>query len=125
MGCHILIAHNINFDNNVIQAEYNRNKQINWIGRHRKIEYCTMKYGMKFTKIMRPSKYNNGTWQKPPKLMELHEKLFKTIPNNLHNSMIDVFVCFRCFYQMVYTKDIMDIEKNPELTRYYNNLCAL
>ena len=37
MECHILIAHNIDFDNKVLQAEYYRNNFINWLGRHRKL----------------------------------------------------------------------------------------
>ena len=37
-------------------------------------------------------------YYKRPKLIELHEHLFKTTPNNLHNSLVDVVVCFRCWY---------------------------
>lgn len=125
LSCQMLIAHNIEFDSKVIQAEYCRNRTINWIGRHRKIEYCTMKYGKKFTNIIRQSKYHNGTYQKPPKLIELHKALFKTDPNNLHNSLVDVFVCFRCFHEMVFEKDIFDSNVNKELSEHYNNLCNL
>jgi len=125
LSCNILIAHNLAFDNKVIQAEYCRNNQINWLGRHRKIEYCTMKYGKKFTNFMMPSKFYNGMYQKPPKLVELHQELFKSVPKNLHNSLIDVFVCFRCFHEMVYEKDIFNNQINPELSNYYKELCAL
>ena len=45
MEFQILIAHNIDYDNKVLQSENYRNNIINWLGRHRKIEYCTMKYG--------------------------------------------------------------------------------
>ena len=41
-------------------------------------------------------------YQKPPKLIELHEELFEETPKNLHNSMTDVYVTFRCFHKMVY-----------------------
>ena len=125
LDCQMLIAHNIEFDSKVIQAEYCRNAPINWLGRHRKIEYCTMKYGKKFTNILRPSKFHNGTYQKPPKLIELHKELFKSDPNNLHNSLVDVFVCFRCFYQMVFEKDIFNPAVNKELSEHYNSLCNL
>ena len=57
--------------------------------------------------------------------MELHQELFETIPNNLHNSMIDVFVTFRCLHQMIYERDIFDGVKHVELTNYYNNMCGL
>ena len=125
LSCQILIAHNLNFDNKVIQAEYNRNKQINWLGRHRKIEYCTMKYGKDFAKIWVKSKFYDGMYLKPPKLIELHEKLFKTQPQNLHNSMVDVWACFRCFHQMVFENDICCAEINPSLASHYKAICAL
>ena len=51
-----------------------------------------MNYGKKFTNLVRQSKFHRGTYQKPPKLIELHEELFETTPGNLHNSLIDVFV---------------------------------
>ena len=74
---------------------------------------------------MMPSKFYNGMYQKPPKLVELHQELFKSVPKNLHNSLIDVFVCFRCFHEMVYEKDIFNNQINPELSNYYKELCAL
>ena len=125
LNCQMLIAHNMEFDSKVIQAEYCRNSAINWLGRHRKIEYCTMIYGKKFTNIVRPSRFHNGTYQKPPKLIELHKALFKTDPNNLHNSLVDVFVCFRCFHEMVFEKDIFNPNVNGELAEHYNSLCNL
>ena len=64
-------------------------------------------------------------YKKPPKLMELHQELFETVPNNLHNSMIDVFVTFRCLHQMIYERDIFDGVKHVELTNYYMNMCGL
>lgn len=126
ISCQMLIAHNIDFDSKVIQAEYCRNELDHFdLDRHVKIEYCTMKYGKKFTNILRPSKFHNGTYQKPPKLIELHKELFKSDPNNLHNSLVDVFVCFRCFHQMVFQKDIFNPDVNKELSEYYHNLCNL
>jgi len=125
MKCQVLVAHNFVFDNKVMQTEYIRNQPINWLGRHRKIEYCTMLYGKKFTNILRPSKFHSGTYQKPPKLIELHEELFETTPGNLHNSLIDVFVTFRCLHQMIYERDLFDGKKHVELTNYYKNMCGL
>lgn len=119
----IVVAHNINFDNSVIQAEMYRNSIVNWIEKTPNIKYCTMKYGKPVANILRPSKFNNGTYQKPPKLMELHEFLFQTVPKNLHNSMIDVWVCFRCFYKMIYGEDLL--AKSEELMQHFNNLCSL
>ena len=85
-----------------------------------------MKKGLLWTNFWLPSKFKPGTkYKKPPKLMELHQELFETIPNNLHNSMIDVFVTFRCLHQMIYERDIFDGVKHVELTDYYNNMCGL
>ena len=123
--CHMLVAHNLNFDSRVIQAEYHRNQPINWLGRHRKVEYCTMEYGKKFTNIQVPSKFNSGTYQKPPKLIELHKELFSCEPSNLHNSLIDVLACFRCFYKMVYDKDIVNENTHKTFYNYYNEKCGL
>jgi len=119
----IVAAHNIDFDNSIIQAEMYRNNMGNYIEKTSNIKYCTMKYGKPLTNILRPSKYNSGTYQKPPKLMELHEFLFQTVPNNLHNSMIDVWVCFRCLYKMIYGEDLL--EKSEEIKTYFNKLCSL
>ena len=122
-SCQILVAHNLEFDNKILQAEYHRNSPINWLGRHRKIEYCTMLYGKQFTNIQMPSKFHSGTYQKPPKLVELHQELFADTPKNLHNSLIDVLVCFRCFYKMVYDKDIVTL--NTPFKKQFNLLCGI
>jgi DNA polymerase III epsilon subunit-like protein len=39
-------------------------------------------------------------YKKFPKLSELHQKLFGTVPENLHNSLVDVMVCLRCFLKI-------------------------
>lgn len=62
---------------------------------------------------------------KPPKLFELHKHYFNTVPNNLHNSLVDVFVCFRCFYRMVYDKDLFNPREQSELSHYYNQLTQI
>ena len=119
----IIVAHNLTFDKTIVQAEYLRNKRINWLGRHRKMEYCTMKRSLNICNIYKKNIYTGERTKKYPKLMELHKYWFNTIPNNLHNSLIDIFVCFRCYHQMEYNYDIMD--KHKELSNYYNELCAL
>jgi len=123
--CQILVAHNIKFDINIIQAELFRNFKINPLQDHNKIEYCTMKYGKSITKIWRQSKYYDGLYLKPPRLSELHEKLFATTPTNLHNSMVDVWACFRCFHHIVFGYDICDAKNNVDIANRYNRLCNL
>ena len=60
---------------------------------------------------------------KSPKLIELHKHLFQCEPKNLHNSMVDVLVCFRCYYQMKYKKDI--INSSNELNNLFNKFCGI
>jgi hypothetical protein len=40
------------------------------------------------------------TYKKFPKLSELHQHLFGYVPENLHNALIDVLVCLRCFLKL-------------------------
>jgi len=122
--CQILVAHNIKFDINIIQAELFRNFKINPLQDHNKIEYCTMKYGKSITKIWKQSKYYDGLYLKPPRLSELHEKLFAMTPTNLHNSMVDVWACFRCFHHMIFGYDICDAKNNVDIANRYNRLCS-
>ena len=123
----IIIAHNIKFDDEIVQCECIRNNVSNIMTAYpAKIKYCTMKYGKNITKIERPSKFNPGEmYFKPPKLFELHKHYFNTVPNNLHNSLVDVFVCFRCFYRMVYDKDLFNPREQSELSHYYNQLTQI
>ena len=123
LDSHVIVAHNLSYDKTIVQAEYLRNKRINWLGRHRKMEYCTMRRSLNICNIYKKNMYTGEKTKKYPKLMELHHYWFKTVPNNLHNSLIDIFVCFRCYHQMEYNYDIMD--KHKELSNYYNQICAL
>jgi len=47
---------------------------------------------------------------KPPKLIELYRILFHETPDNLHNSMVDVLVCARCFLKVRYHWDVPDAQ---------------
>lgn len=110
MKCDIIVAHNIEFDREMIRIEIER------IGQHHndndfklyfnpeyeksvnKDIYCTMKYGRNVCKIEQNGK--NGMYYKNPKLVELYEKLFGMTPHGLHSSLIDTYVCLRCFVKM-------------------------
>ena len=102
----ICVAHNMKFDKSMIMVEsgrYNINTDI-W---DNKVEFCTMLYGDGITKLTRLN-YQNKTVPKHPKLIELYEKLFNERPSNLHNSLMDVLVCFRCYYKMRYNRDLLE-----------------
>ena len=70
--------------------------------------YCTLKETILFCNIRLISKsgvpYLN---LKYPKLIELHEKLFQTIPTNLHNSFNDILVTLRCFMKFKHNIDLL------------------
>jgi len=43
---------------------------------------------------------------KYPKLIELYKHYFNEELTGLHNALIDVFACFRCYYKMEHNVDI-------------------
>jgi len=111
----VIIAHNIEFDEKMILIELERNRskvlekipycftlfnkiyeKFNGVER-----YCTMKNGTALCNILVPSKYEGGVpTKKWPRLNELHEKLFNEVPEGLHNSLVDVHACLRCYLKM-------------------------
>ena len=111
-SCTYLVAHNIEFDKNMIEVECFRNKFRKHLSEYRKMEYCTMKNSVKLCNIPKKKQYTKKIELKWPRLIELHKTLFNSEPNNLHNALIDILVCFRCFYKMVYDVDPMTINNN-------------
>jgi|UniRef100_A0A6C0IRQ8 DNA polymerase III epsilon subunit-like protein len=120
MFCNGLVAHNMEFDEKAIQIAMERHRtslmavcpqlfncfqpmyeQIHHIDR-----YCTMKKGTDLCNLSLPSKDGKPGRNKWPKLNELHKHLF---PNEevkgLHNSMVDVLVCLRCYLKMRHNYD--------------------
>tara|TARA_B100000575_G_C23026832_1_gene591295 strand:+ start:350 stop:1009 length:660 start_codon:yes stop_codon:yes gene_type:complete len=99
----IIIAHNLAFDKNMIQVEAHRNTLPRYTACVAKtpIEYCTMKNSKDLCNILAKSSYSDRYYVKYPKLAELHEYLFGSIPTGLHNSMIDVIVCLKCYLKLV------------------------
>ena len=59
---------------------------------------CTMAMG-KFVCDLYVEK-NGQRWKKAPKLSELHFQLFGTIPDNLHDALVDTTACLNCYLQM-------------------------
>jgi hypothetical protein len=53
---------------------------------------------------------NGKSYVKFPTLLELHEKLFGTKPQNLHNSLNDVIVTCRCYIKMKFGVDLLDFK---------------
>ena len=115
----VIVAHNIDFDETIIGVESLRWLDHNIFDNYKNMRYCTMKRSRKIKR----------KWMK---LVDLHEHLFKTVPQNLHNSLIDVFVCFRCFCKLDYNTDPLlnykfvdkTWEKNKEFENLYNDILS-
>ena len=116
MECDIIVAHNINFDRQMIKIEIERNKEFleptirNLFDRefekqNNKFNYCTM-YGSKNLCKIEMIDKKGEKYYKCPKLVELYEHLFQMVPGNLHNSLVDTFICLRCFVKMRYKFDL-------------------
>ena len=88
----VLIAHNIAFDQRIIGAEFLRKDIPSGITRLK--PFCTMLNSTEFCKL--PS-YRG--W-KPPRLYELHMKLFSKGFERAHDALADTEACMRCFFEL-------------------------
>ena len=85
----ILVAHNMNFDINVLGAEFIRaDFDTNFMNLPR---ICTMEYGIDFCGL--PNR-------KFPTLFELHKRLFNYDFMEAHDALVDASACYRCFFEM-------------------------
>ena len=90
-----LVAHNIQFDLNMLRVECMRHSvAFNLISLP--VQYCTMKKN-----VDRCGLSTDKGYAKYPKLSELYYHFFKAEPKKLHDSIVDTYVCLRCFYMSV------------------------
>ena len=119
-GCQLLVAHNLEFDMNMLIVELIRmNRSAELLeddlaidlnnSAYEKItnikKYCTMKETEKKCNIKAVSK-TGKEYTKYPTLGELHYYLFRSYPKNLHNSLNDILICLRCYYMLQQKGDI-------------------
>ena len=119
----ILVAHNMQFDKKMIEIELIRNNlfgvdEPNYFKIIKK--ECTMAIGKPICNITIPSKYGK-LFLKNPKLKELHEKLFGSIPENLHDAEVDTIACLRCYIQMIYGYDMNNVSNVEEEIEVFSN----
>jgi DNA polymerase III epsilon subunit-like protein len=116
MFCEGLVAHNMDFDEKLISVELERNRAVVlekapycfmiFNSMYEKVHgierYCTMRKGTDICNIMVESKTaGKPPTRKWPKLIELYSKLFDgATVEGLHNSMVDVLTCLRCYLKM-------------------------
>lgn len=119
-----VIGHNVQFDVNMVHVELLRLLFIN-ASVHVKLinlfttnlEYliankdafvCTMKRTIKLCNITTINRHGYP-YVKYPKLIELHNTLFHSKPDNLHNSAIDVLITLRCYMKLEHNVDLIEI----------------
>ncbi len=88
----VLVAHNMNFDEKIVGAEFLRLGMKNPIPSKRKI--CTMQSTTTFCALKGPYGFK---W---PKLSELHYKLFRAGFDEAHNAAIDISMTAKCFWEL-------------------------
>jgi DNA polymerase III subunit epsilon len=99
--CGKMVAHNLEFDKNMLIVELHRNMMFHTV--FPPVEYCTMKNGDAICKLVKV--WDDGrTSFKYPKLVELYYSLFGAdapAPEGLHNAKVDVDVCMKCYVKMM------------------------
>jgi len=115
MMSEVIVAHNIDFDEQMILIELQRNRQ-EFLNKapycltifnktYEKLKgverYCTMKRGTDICNIIVPSKIpGNNPSKKWPRLNELHQTLFGEVPEGMHDAFVDTTACLRCYLKM-------------------------
>ncbi len=85
-----IVAHNINFDLNIISSECYREKLADLVDKiNLKKKECTMKLGRELMKQY-----------KSPKMIELYEYLFKKKISQEHRALSDVVICAQCYFKI-------------------------
>lgn len=112
----IVIGHNLSFDKRMIIVECIRNNIFSGLTKFQgnkkihKPEYCTMKNTIDFCDLHYTTRAGK-IMKKNPTLSELFLKLFpeEVLPDNLHNSIVDVAITIRCYIKYNYNIDICTI----------------
>ena len=97
-GATRLVAHNIAFDEPILQAEFLRLRLP--VPLHNQKRYCTMDMSTEFCAIPGPRGYK---W---PRLGELHQRLFGKPHAEAHDARADIDACAKCFFELVRRKVI-------------------
>ena len=110
-----LVAHNMDFDTKIVEAEFLRTNLVSNISKISKI--CTMKRATNFCQIEGPYGFK---W---PTLAELYKKLFEEDFKDAHDASVDISACAKCFFKLkkmkiIFGKDI--VRKEEEYARERN-----
>lgn len=103
-----VVAHNANFDINVLRCELLRNNILDPF--NNKVIICTMESSTNFCKI--PSSSGKFKW---PSLAELYFKLFNKGFEDAHNAKNDIRATYECFWELI-NRGIITINLKSLLT---------
>ena len=131
VSCDTIVAHNIDFDKEMIMIETIRNHSkmvelgctnptllfndmYNFISK--KEIYCTMRIGKELCNLWTQpssSSLSKRSYKKNPKLSELYFKIFNEIPLGLHDAFVDTDACLKCYLHMNnYNVSLPDCQPN-------------
>lgn len=100
-----LVAHNIEFDVNIIKSEFYRYDFLDIVYElDDKHPICTMKKGKEYMKS-----------RKNPKLSELYKHLYNEELTDAHNAQADTLHCYKCFIKMFPADKTLFYFKNVEI----------
>lgn len=99
-----VVAHNIDYDEKILGAEFLRHGIKNVLVTKKKI--CTMLSSTNYCAIPGKRGYR---W---PKLSELYNKIFSTSFKEAHNAIVDIRVTARCFWEL-HKMGIISLHKPP------------
>lgn len=88
----VLVAHNMQFDEKILGAEFLRTGFANLVESRKRI--CTMQGATDYCRL--PGRYG----YKWPTLDELHRKLFNQSFEGAHQALADVRACARCYFEL-------------------------
>lgn len=115
-----IVGHNVAFDINLVKVELLRilydktnlmmaedrwwKEELHFLSTFPSVS-CTLTDSVELCNIQAVNRFGKS-YTKFPKLVELHEKLFCTVPHNLHNSFCDILITLRCFMMMHHETDL-------------------
>ena len=105
----LVVGHNLSFDKRMIMVECMRQNiwQKFTTKGVRKEEYCTMRNSTDLCRIEVITD-KGEKYFKFPTLTQLHTHVFPagTLPQNLHNALIDVLVCLKCYAAIEHQQEV-------------------
>ena len=95
IGVQGIVAHNADFDRNVVRAELERQFDV---GKSQQAGYFSIHWGnLQFYCTMKQAKMPNGKW---PKLAELYRWLFNEDFEGAHTAQADVVATAKCYVKL-------------------------